>query len=122
HPAPPPSLERGKVTALTAPEWGERATPRHERANRPHHPRLPLVLRPRGGVIHYHGTSGQGPVLGRARFLAGRHAFVSYAHPGDLPLAADARSSFALDHGAFSARRSGLPSDAPGFLAWVVAR
>ena len=58
-------------------------------------------------------------MLGRARFLAGRHAFVSYAHPGDLPLVADACSSFALDNGAFSAWRSGRPFDEPGFVAWV---
>lgn len=60
-------------------------------------------------MIHYHG----GPITPETcalRAWRGRHAFVSFEHPGQLDLAASVCQSFALDNGAFSAwRRTGEP-------------
>lgn len=56
-------------------------------------------------VIHYHG----GPITPEScayRAWNGRHAFVSWRHPGQLELAASVCQSFALDNGAFSIWRA----------------
>lgn len=69
-------------------------------------------------MIHYHG----GPITPATAALAtwtGRHAFVSFAHPEQMPIAAQACQSFALDNGAFSLWRSGAPVDWAAFYAWV---
>lgn len=72
-------------------------------------------------MIHYHGTPIT-PEHAAARILAGRHAFVSFANPQQLPLVSDVCSSFALDNGAFSAWRSGDPiQDWEPFYSWVEA-
>lgn len=69
-------------------------------------------------MIHYHG----GPITPETcalRAWRGRHAFVSYAHPGQLELAASACQSFALDNGAFSVWRAGKPTPHwPDYYAW----
>ncbi|KQN56757.1 hypothetical protein [Erwinia sp. Leaf53] len=52
-------------------------------------------------MIHYHG----GPITPDTAALKawrGRHAFISFAHPGQLPLASEFCQSFALDNGAFT--------------------
>lgn len=69
-------------------------------------------------MIHYHG----GPITPAAAALrtwTGRHAFVSFARPEQLPLAAEVCQSFALDNGAFSLWRAGTPVDWAAYYAWV---
>lgn len=69
-------------------------------------------------MIHYHG----GPITPETcalRAWRGRHAFVSYAHPGQIELAASVCQSFALDNGAFSLWRAGRPTNWPGYYAWA---
>ena len=70
-------------------------------------------------VIHYHGTPVSGPIDNAARFLAGRHAFISYAAPGQLEVAAEACQSFALDNGAFSTWKRGAVLDIDAYQKWV---
>lgn len=58
-------------------------------------------------MIYYHG----GPITPETcayRVWRARHAFVSWAHPEQLELAASICQSFALDNGAFSLWRSGI--------------
>lgn len=53
-------------------------------------------------MIHYHG----GPITPDTcamRAWKGRHAFISFAHSGQINLAAEYCQSFALDNGAFTA-------------------
>lgn len=70
-------------------------------------------------MIHYHGTPIT-PATAAAKVLAGRHAFISYAHPEQLEIAEELCQSFALDNGAFSAWRSGKPiTDWAGYYEWV---
>lgn len=70
-------------------------------------------------MIHYHG----GPVTPITASLAlwqRRHAFVSFAHPQQLELAAEICQSFALDNGAFSLwKKGGGLIDVPAYVAWV---
>ena len=69
-------------------------------------------------MIHYHG--GQiTPDTCALRAWAARHAFISFARPEQLPLAADVCQSFALDNGAFSLWKAKKPVDWPGFYDWV---
>lgn len=58
-------------------------------------------------MIHYHGTPCGGTREDVARFLNGRHAFISFFRPEDIGTAAEVCESFAVDNGAFSAWRSG---------------
>lgn len=56
-------------------------------------------------MIHYHG----GPITPDTcamRAWKGRHAFISFAHSGQINLAAEYCQSFALDNGAFTARKA----------------
>lgn len=69
-------------------------------------------------MIHYHGTPISGCGIDAARFLKGRHAFVSFAAPTQLPIVAEVCASFALDNGAFSAWRSGKPFNFAGYREW----
>lgn len=69
-------------------------------------------------MIHYHGTPIT-PDTCALRVLKARHAFVSFAHPGQMGLAAAECQSFALDNGAFPMWTAGLPTDWPAFYAWV---
>ena len=70
-------------------------------------------------MIHYHG----GPITPASAALkawTGRHAFISFAHPEQLPLAAEVCQSFALDNGAFSLwRGSDVPIEWAAYYAWV---
>ncbi|EHE8137644.1 hypothetical protein ACERD8_004883, partial [Salmonella enterica] len=53
-------------------------------------------------MIHYHG----GPITPDTcamKAWKGRHAFISFAHSGQINLAAEYCQSFALDNGAFTA-------------------
>lgn len=57
-------------------------------------------------MIHYHG----GPIWPQAaavQLWTRRHAFCSFEHPSQTPLAAEVCQSFALDNGAFSKWRAG---------------
>lgn len=68
-------------------------------------------------VIHYHG----GPVTPETcalRAWSGRHAFISFAEPRQIELAASVCQSFALDNGAFSLWKAEKPTDWPAFYAW----
>jgi len=56
---------------------------------------------------HYHGTPCGATRQDVSRFLAGRHAFISFHRPEDLGTAAEVCQSFAIDNGAYSAWRSG---------------
>jgi hypothetical protein len=52
--------------------------------------------------------------------LPGRHAFVSFAEPSQLPLARELCASYAVDNGAFSAWRQGRPvTDWRPFYDWI---
>jgi hypothetical protein len=70
-------------------------------------------------VIAYHGL----PIIPDAaavKVLAGRHAFVSFAHPEQLELAAAVASTFALDNGAFVLWRAGKArAEWRDYYAWV---
>ena len=69
-------------------------------------------------MIHYHG----GPITPLAvadTVWRGRHAFISWENPDQLPLAAEVCQSFALDNGAYSAWSSGKSLDVEGYAAWV---
>lgn len=68
-------------------------------------------------MIHYHG----GPITPETcalRAWRGRHAFVSWAHPVQLELAASVCQSFALDNGAFSLWKSGTAVDWDDYYGW----
>jgi hypothetical protein len=68
-------------------------------------------------VIHYHG----GPITPEscaARAWTRRHAFVSYAAPLQIALAASVSQSFSLDNGAFSVWKTGQTPDWPGYYQW----
>ena len=68
-------------------------------------------------MIHYHG----GPItpeVAALRAWSGRHAFVSFAHPYQITLAASICQSFALDNGAFTFWKQGGSLDLPGYYAW----
>lgn len=70
-------------------------------------------------MIHYHGLPIT-PATAAAVAITAGHAFVSFAHPGQLGLAVEACQSFALDNGAFSAWRASRPvSDWSEFYEWA---
>ncbi len=69
-------------------------------------------------MIHYHG----GPITpstAAARAWTGRHAFISFAHPDQVNLAAEVCQSFALDNGAFSFWKGKKQTDWNRFYEWV---
>lgn len=70
-------------------------------------------------MIHYHGlpiTPGSAAVSA----VGVGHAFVSYAHPDQLNIAAEVCQSFAIDNGAFSAWKKGTPiTDWRPYYAWA---
>lgn len=69
-------------------------------------------------MIHYHG----GPITPETcaiKAWTGRHAFVSWAHPQQLELAAGVCQSFALDNGAFSLWKSNKPVDWEDYYQWA---
>lgn len=70
-------------------------------------------------MIHYHGVPISGSRVDNARFLTGRHAFISYARPDEIETAASFCQSFALDNGAYSAWSRGEAVDVDGFISWA---
>lgn len=72
-------------------------------------------------MIHYHGLPITPATAAEVACRAG-HAFVSFAHPGQLGLAVSACQSFGVDNGAFSAWRKGEPvTDWSAFYAFAAA-
>ena len=72
-------------------------------------------------MIHYHGLPITPATAAEVAIRAG-HAFVSFAHPGQLGLAVAGCQSFACDNGAFSAWRKGEPvTDWSAFYVWAEA-
>lgn len=70
-------------------------------------------------MIHYHGLPIT-PATAAVTAIDAGHAFVSYAHPDQLGVAAEACQSFAIDNGAFSAWKQGDPVKNWGpFYEWV---
>jgi len=69
-------------------------------------------------MIRYHGLPFSGP-METMLSLQGRHACVSYAHPGPLLEALELCQSVMLDNGAFSAWKSETPFDPEGFMDWA---
>lgn len=68
-------------------------------------------------MIHYHG----GPITPEScahRAWYGRHAFISWAEPRQIELAASICQSFALDNGAFSLWKSGAAVDWDSYYGW----
>lgn len=61
-------------------------------------------------MIHYHGGPIT-PIEAVAKIWRGRHGFVSFAHPQQLPLVAEICQSFGLDNGAFSFWKNGKTPD-----------
>jgi hypothetical protein len=69
-------------------------------------------------MIHYHGGPIT-PVEAAAAIWSRRHAFVSYAAPEQVVVAAEVCQSFALDNGAFSAWKKGKKMIWAGYYTWV---
>lgn len=70
-------------------------------------------------MIHYHGTPFSGDDSIQAKSLIGRHAMVSFATPGHLPLISEVCQSFCLDNGAFSAWKREHDPDWSAYAEWV---
>lgn len=70
-------------------------------------------------MIHYHGTPVSGTLTDAAKFLAGRHALVSFAHQNQMDIVADVCQSFVLDNGAFTTWKKGKKFDFDGYVRWV---
>lgn len=71
-------------------------------------------------MIHYHG----GPITPETcayRAWRGRHAFVSFAHPDQIELAAGVCQSFALDNGAFSLWKAGKAINWEAYYEWCAS-
>ncbi len=69
-------------------------------------------------MIHYHG----GPITPDTcaiRTWTGRHAFISYAHPLQIGLAAEVAQSFSLDNGAFSFWKANKETNWTAYYDWV---
>lgn len=69
-------------------------------------------------MIHYHG----GPITPDTcamKVWSGRHAFVSFAAPQQMDLAATISQSFALDNGAFSFWKAKKATDWLAYYDWV---
>lgn len=59
-------------------------------------------------MIHYHGLPIT-PASAAIQAISGGHAFVSFAHPGQLEIAIEHSKGFCVDNGAFSAWKQGRP-------------
>lgn len=72
-------------------------------------------------MIHYHGLPIT-PATAGVKAVEWGHAFISWAHPDQLGIAAEVAQSFALDNGAFSAWKQGKPiQNWAGFYEWAAA-
>lgn len=70
-------------------------------------------------MIHYHG----GPITPdpcALKVWKGGHAFVSYAAPQQIALAAEISQSFGIDNGAFTFWKSGKKIDWSKFYEWLM--
>jgi len=72
-------------------------------------------------MVHYHGLPIT-PETAAVKALEAGHAFVSFATPMQLRVAAEVCQSFAVDNGAFSAWKQGRPiQDWTPFYEWAAA-
>lgn len=72
-------------------------------------------------MIHYHGLPITPDTAAEVATRAG-HAFVSFAHPGQLGVAVSGCQSFAIDNGAFSAWKAGRPiTDWSGYYKFATS-
>jgi hypothetical protein len=70
-------------------------------------------------MIHYHGLPIT-PAIVAVKAVEAGHAFVSFRHCDQLPVAVEVCQSFAIDNGAFSAWKSGHPiQDWSAFYEWA---
>jgi len=77
------------------------------------------VVRKGGKMIHYHGVPISGPQAGLIPFAKGRHLFVSFALPSDLPIVAETARTFALDCGAYTHWKKGGSVNIDEYCQWV---
>lgn len=71
-------------------------------------------------MIKYHGTPIGGTKWDALKFLDGRHALISFAHPNQVAEVLECCESFCLDNGAFTIWKStGGKIDIPKYLEWV---
>lgn len=71
-------------------------------------------------MIKYHGTPLGGTGLDAIKFLGGRHALISYAHPRQTAEVLECCESFCLDNGAFTIwKTTGGNIDVGGYKKWV---
>ena len=70
-------------------------------------------------MIHYHGTPISGENRLASKFLAGRHALVSFQYPQQIDIVAEVCQSFVLDNGAFTVWKQGGELDFNGYVQWV---
>lgn len=69
-------------------------------------------------VIHYHGGPIT-PVRTAIGVWSRGHAFVSFARPDQIALAAEVSQTFAVDSGAFSSWTKGVNMDVVAYADWV---
>jgi hypothetical protein len=69
-------------------------------------------------MIHYHGGRHSTQQIA-VEIWKRRHALVSFADPGQLPIASEVAQSFVLDNGAFSAWKQKVPVDWERYFGWV---
>lgn len=71
-------------------------------------------------MIKYHGTPIGGTKYDALKFLEGRNALISFAHPNQTAEVLDCCDSFCLDNGAFSIwKTTGGQIDVEKYKAWV---
>ena len=70
-------------------------------------------------MIFYHGTPIGGTREDARKFLKGKSALVSYAHPAQLPIVQDVCDSYVIDNGAFSIWRKGGKLNPHEFYKWL---
>lgn len=70
-------------------------------------------------MIHYHGLPLSGDRLTTIRAMQSRHAFVSFAEPTCVDIAAEICQSFAFDNGAYTAWKQGKTYDIEEYASWV---
>lgn len=71
-------------------------------------------------MIKYHGTPIGGTKWDALKFLNGRHALISFAHPGQTAEVLECCESFCLDNGAFTIWKStGGMIDVEKYIEWV---
>ncbi len=69
-------------------------------------------------MIHYHGGRHSTQQIA-IEIWRRRHALVSFADAGQLPIASEVAQSFALDNGAFSVWKQGVAVDFESYYGWV---